>query len=48
VRAEATAPTVGGIFHRGEMRYAITLEVFFKQSTDKMKILQNFAKIGFQ
>jgi hypothetical protein len=30
VRAEATAPTVGGIFHRGEMRCARTLVVFLK------------------
>jgi hypothetical protein len=30
VRAEATAPTVGGIFHRGEMSYASTLVVFLK------------------
>ena len=30
VRAEATAPTVGGNFHRGEMRCARTLVVFLK------------------
>jgi hypothetical protein len=46
VRAAATAPTVGGNFHRGEMRCPPTLEVFLKQSTNKMKILQNFTKGG--
>ena len=47
VRAEVTAPTVGGNFHRGEMRCAATMVVFLKQSTNKMKFLQNFLRCGF-